>query len=500
MKTKDRIVVFNHAYVLQHDLKRTFIYSRKNLPKIKTVNVLVSTPWFTQIHPLYAMMFSLASEPIALSDFVFKVASFFEISEEKAKQLILPFLDRTDPFYSHFDGVTSQFPKQVLIDVEKAIFPAELYSPQMFAFESLDFQTERALYAPRTVVFMPNSTCTTQCVYCYADRSHLSAKMDFQKVRSILEECRKLRVMSFSITGGDIFVYPHWRDLLACMKDNGFAIGLLSTKTPLRREDVILLRQYDVNLQFSLDSVDPKVLKAMVGMDSSYLERVRQTFTYCEEEGLFFKAATVLTNLNSDLANIDALYTFLKTFSVCNLWEIRLANRSLYSRKNFDELRLDQKEVARIDEQIKTLQASSKIEISWSANNNKYYFEGKEGSRSFKGARCSANYSNMMILPDGKVTICEQLYWNPRYIIGDLMEQTIPEVWSSERALVLAYPRKECFRDVSPCKTCSLFDACYAYPNRCIVDVLKGYGEENEDFPDPRCEKAPALLRELCHV
>lgn len=102
-----------------------------------------------------------------------------------------------------------------------------------------------------------------------------------------------------------------------------------------------------------------------------------------------------------------------------------------------------------------------------------------------------------MILPDGKVTICEQLYWNPKYIIGDISVQSIVEVWNSERALQLAFPKREDFRDISACKKCKIFDECYAYPNRCIVDVLKGYGQENDDFPDPRCAKAPSFKYEL---
>ena len=29
----------------------------------------------------------------------------------------------------------------------------------------------------------------------------------------------------------------------------------------------------------------------------------------------------------------------------------------------------------------------------------------------------------MYILPDGKVTICEELYWNEHFIIGDVTKQ-----------------------------------------------------------------------------
>lgn len=140
-----------------------------------------------------------------------------------------------------------------------------------------------------------------------------------------------------------------------------------------------------------------------------------------------------------------------------HFWEIRLANKSLYSKQNFDELRLSNDSVQQIDKQIKALKEKSKVEISWFAENIKHYFKGEKGSKSFAGARCSANYSNMMVLPDGKVTICEQLYWNPRYIIGDLTQQSITDVWNSPRALELAFPKREQFRESSPCKHCKLF-------------------------------------------
>src|SRR5208337_3958023 len=102
-----------------------------------------------------------------------------------------------------------------------------------------------------------------------------------------------------------------------------------------------------------------------------------------------------------------------------------------------------------------------------------------EGSRKFIGSKCSANSSHVVLLPDGKVTICEQLYWDPRFIIGDLSVQSIEEVWYSPRALELAFPKKLEFSDKSACKLCSIFDECYSYPNRCLADVLKAYGKEN---------------------
>jgi radical SAM protein with 4Fe4S-binding SPASM domain len=187
----------------------------------------------------------------------------------------------------------------------------------------------------------------------------------------------------------------------------------------------------------------------------------------------------------------------LKNCKNIQRWEIRLAFRSLYSRGDFDKIKVVKKDIDSIDKWITALSKESKIHIQWDVTGIDRYFKSDKGSRGFIGSRCSANYSNILILPDGKVTICEQLYWHPEYIIGDLTTQSIEEVWNSPRALELAFPHKEHFRDESVCKHCDIFEECHAYPNKCFIDVLKGYGNENGDYPDPRCIKAPPFVNEL---
>lgn len=499
MDSTDRKIVFNHFYGLRHDLKRSYIYSREGnlLPVDGQVNIRVNEYWATKIHPIYAMLLSFASIPISYSKYICQIAYFLDITNEEAENIIKPFLDRDEPFHSHYGGVVSQFPRNVIIDTDKAtIFPLE-YNPEEFNFDSVDLQQERSFYSPSTVVFMPNNTCTTNCVYCYADKTNGHRQMSFDQVKLILKSCYDLRIREFMITGGDIFVYKHWRELLNCMREYNMNLGLLSTKTPLQEEDVRLVKDYHVNMQFSLDAVDSSILKEVVGMNSDYLPRVRETFEFFDKYKLRYKVTTVLTKINASVSNVLDLYEFLQQFQCLAHWEVRIAHKSLYSKWNFEKLKIAKESIQQIDEAVQKIKGHSKFKISWEPVDRKHYFQAKQGSKSFKGSRCSANYSNMMILPDGKVTICEQLYWNPNYIIGDLTKQSIPEVWNSPRALALAFPKRDDFRDVSPCKRCKIFEECYNFPNRCIVDVLKGYGEVNSDFPDPRCVEAPAFLSEL---
>lgn len=78
MKTEDRKIVFNHFYALKHDLKRTYIFSKER-PERRALKVNINNEWITKVHPIYAMLFSLASHPIDLNDFIKEVAEFIDI-------------------------------------------------------------------------------------------------------------------------------------------------------------------------------------------------------------------------------------------------------------------------------------------------------------------------------------------------------------------------------------------------------------------------------------
>ena len=99
----------------------------------------------------------------------------------------------------------------------------------------------------------------------------------------------------------------------------------------------------------------------------------------------------------------------------------------------------------------------------------------------------------MFILPDGKVTICEQLYWIPQFIIGDVNHNSIEEIWNSPKALQLANLCQSEIQENSKCKECTLFDKCFTKHKRCWANIIKAYGLENWDYPDPRCEQAPNI-------
>ncbi len=94
------------------------------------------------------------------------------------------------------------------------------------------------------------------------------------------------------------------------------------------------------------------------------------------------------------------------------------------------------------------------------------------------------------------MTICEELYWHPAFIIGDLTKQSIMETWNSKRALELYNISKDMVKEESPCKTCDEFDHCRKYKGVCWKEILYAYGYENWDYPDSKCHIARTPFRE----
>ncbi|MBR3987617.1 MAG: SPASM domain-containing protein [Bacteroidales bacterium] len=112
-------------------------------------------------------------------------------------------------------------------------------------------------------------------------------------------------------------------------------------------------------------------------------------------------------------------------------------------------------------------------------------------------AECTGNVSEFFVLPDGLVTICEQMYRHPFFILGDLSKQSIMEMWNSPKALALWNFSQDEVREQSACKTCELFEECRRDLGSCWRMVVNVFGDENYDYPDINCPRAPQVPNDI---
>lgn len=107
----------------------------------------------------------------------------------------------------------------------------------------------------------------------------------------------------------------------------------------------------------------------------------------------------------------------------------------------------------------------------------------------FSRSYCSGLFSSLFILPNGKVTMCEELYWYPKFIVGNILEQSLDDIWNSEAALNLYYLKQSKISDESPCKTCKDYEACRIPKQVCYRDIVRKHVTKHWDYPDVNCPK-----------
>lgn len=486
--------VFNHYYILRHDLRRSVLCSRC----VNKSVIEVSTGWFSYIHPIYAMLLSFFSSPVTLEQATKNISEFFDFTEEYTSNLIQKFVENKDVFHTDYHG-TNNFPKNVIIKESDLRDKTHEYTPEMYTYSKVDLDTFRLFSAPLYMTFMVSNKCLTNCVYCYADRNTRCKDLDFFEVERIVNNAYKLNLQNINIDGGEFFMYPHWRKLLTKLKECEYKPDIVSTKYPITEQDVMDFSKFEINLQVSFDSLNQQTLNRIVGPIKNYANRMQDSLRIINRH-MPFQVATILTKYNADIDGLERMYAFLNSLDKLKRWEIRVAFMSLYTKKDFNDIRLQRDDIEKIKQWVEAKQHTSRFEITWNPGQMEDFFKAENGSEEFAGGRCSANTMHMFVLPDGQVTICEQLYWKKNFIIGDLKKETIEEVWNSKRALYLANMKKEDYSESSACRNCSIFDKCKKNMNSCYTNIIKAYGEEHWDYHDPRCAKAPRNIPEYIYI
>jgi len=348
---------------------------------------------------------------------------------------------------------------------------------------------ERRLRIPYMIYFLPTLFCTQNCVYCYAKtktRPEYSLISTY-RLREIFSELHDLGVEAIQMSGGEVFARLDIFEILRAMVDAGLTPDI-PTKFCLTYDMIARLRDLGLSIiQFSLDATEPQILDQMVGV-SNYHEQAFKTFENLRLAGFKVRINAVLTTLN--VSHLGSMLDYLG--NIGNVFRVNLSpyGRSLFRHR--DDLFPSDEDIKRTEEIVAEKQDQyPHVRFNLGGKGSPIAATAEERLVSWnQRAYCTANRDGFVILPDGQVTICEELYDYPAYLIGDLRRQSVMEVWRSPQAMALANPDQASVPD-GPCKYCEDYYRCQSERGRCYRDVLKCYGWKRPHFPDPTCPFAP---------
>ena len=496
---ENEVYILNPDYLLRNDLHRVAIYAGERTCSLSLPN------WASFLHPLHAKIFSFFTYDRPLKENIRLLSRYLKRDEPVVRKMIFPFIENPVSVYTKYKEEKVLIPRHVIINSKRIAGNATFLKlkPDNFDCRGIDISTRRMYTGPQLLTFMLTNVCLSNCIYCYADKkTQVKKAIPTSRVLELIDEAKAMKVRLINLQGGEVFLHHDWPVILKRLVDLHLSPEYISTKCPITDEIVNNLKNsgFTNPVQISLDACSSSILQQTLSVKSDYLDKVLRGIKLIDGSGLKYRVTSVMTTYNVQKSVFNDLFRFLSGLKHITDWRITpAANSNCIEYSRFRKLKPQKEIIELLYEQIEKeiIPCSSfPVLLNTPAINREFYY-CTTGSEDFKGVKCSALNSHLFVLPDGKVTICEQLYWDPRFITGDLTRNSISEVWNSPEAQKLANLKREDMKDSSPCRKCGLFDPCFSRRNRCWADIVKAYGKENWDYPDPRCAYAPAMINDL---
>jgi len=489
-KTKEEIYVINPEYFLKNDGNKIIFCNRGSME----VSTVESESFFTYIHPYNAQLLSFFNGKNTLGQAITKAAAHFELPYRDIANSVAELIENKKAKSIQYKWHWMYFPKNVLVNINNVNHYYTYELAEFLKYDDLKFDDYR-LNSPLTANLLLTMKCYTNCVYCYANRGFKYKPMTKEQIMSIIHQAKDIGIMSLDVNGGEVLLHPDCMEIFKEMVSCGFH-PLISTKVPVERDKIKELKDIGFSqIQLSLDSCNKNTLCGLLNVKVTYFQDIDRTLHDAEAVGMNIIIHCVLSKLNTSVNEISSLLSYLEQFT--NIKQIRLspAGFSLYKDNyaSYSPSKNALNEIFSLIEKRYNKKTKKLIKTDKYPTKEDYRNETSFSNR----AICSGNTRSFVILPDGRVSICEELYDHPQFIIGDLTKQTIMEMWNSPKAVSLFSLNQDLINKNSPCSRCESFTHCRTTKGVCWKEVLMAYGKENWDYPDPRCPQASLYCRKF---
>jgi radical SAM protein with 4Fe4S-binding SPASM domain len=501
----------NPAYTLLADRHCAFIFNSLGWSTFQT-HPDVDDNFSQLLFPHYASIFAYWNGAKTYRETMRQIEDEMRIQPEVLKNFLQHCFNNPQKTLLHFSDkeITEEahnnwIPKNFIIECNGNAPRTDLPEPEAFAIPVRKWDMTRLrTKIPTQVTLMLTNRCATDCIYCYADNKHpVNTPLPTEKWLELINEARHFGCLSIDLSGGEVFLHPGVETILKTLHQLGYH-PYLSTKIPLEEEQILRLKECGMTeLQLSIDCWDAALMQHLLKVPASYFDRMKRTLDCLEKHGIQVKVKAVITRHNDKPEQVEQLLQHLTAHKNIRAISVAPAEHSLYkSEQEFMDYRTSRTQWEKIEAVVSALADTCKehCEISCQglSDSTEHCAAVDEKAKAYpKRTRCPGNINMLYVLPDGKVTICEELYWNPRFIIGDVRKQSLMEIWESKEALGLYNLSQDSFRKASACHICPQFDPCHQQSGVCWKMVIEAYGDEYWDLPDPRCPYAPPATKQL---
>jgi radical SAM protein with 4Fe4S-binding SPASM domain len=428
------------------------------------------------VHPVSAVLLALLDGERTTDQVANILAEVFSFSEESSQRLVDLVLRKYERF---------------LVDPAKlnGKGPPVAYDPAEFLTASKPIEHFQRETVPQYIWWRVTRHCNRRCKYCCVGAKWAPQAPDcdisFERLQEIFHEGADIGVRGVSLGGGEPFIRPDLVEVIELLLDLDYEVDM-NTKFALGEEQVRRLATAGLStIDVSFDTAEKETANYLVG-DKDYFDGITATMRSLVRHGIDLHVTAVLTERNvrelpglvSWLADTGAsqltLNTFSRYYGRCRYvpkFELSAENRS-WLAETIPALAEEYRDSMHFiyDRFFNLKRAEGESELP----------EGDSQADSSpchspeRTLNCDQGIRILRMLPDGRVSRCDQWGYEEEVVFGDLKTQSIWEVWSSPKLTEMIYPQRELFAG-SECASCGLFDDCN-HTGRCIWAAQEAHG------------------------
>ena len=429
-----------------------------------------------QVHPVCAIILALLDGRRTREEVAEVIAQVFAFSPDAAAETTRLTLRKYERFLTDPGLLGDRQP--VTYDPVEFVMPAPP-SERLLPRETV----------PQYIWWRVTRYCNRRCKYCCVAARHAQeapdAELSLDRVREIFSEGADIGVRGVALSGGEPFIRPDMVEIIELLLRLRYEVDV-DTKFAL--SDVQIGRLADAGLpviHVSLDSPNADTANYLVG-DDTFFQNVTRSIRSLIAHGIRVTITSVLTERN--VRELPLLVAFLADMGVGQL-TLNTFSRYYGQCRYVKAFELSAESKAWLREIVPALQESydGRLTLIYDRNFNPEAAtcntEPAAESSPTLSLNCDQGIRILRMLPDGRVSRCDQWWHEEDVVFGDLRRQSIYEAWSSPELAEMIHPPRERFRGTA-CESCGLFDACNS-TGRCIFSSHEAHGTVYA--PDSHC-------------
>jgi len=297
-------------------------------------------------------------------------------------------------------------------------------------------------YYPYSVALEITLACNMRCLHCasHADGQNREKPLTWEEWCKVIDDLKRLKTRYFTLSGGEPFLYPRWRNLIEYIKttDDGYTkVLMISNGSHITEEDIVFLKEKKASyIALSLDGDEE--IHDYIRQYPGAFQNIMNVISFCHKNA--FKASLV-TSINKYNFSIRKKILDIVIKAGVKNWQVQIVNSFGRAGEKKESMIIDKEQYVELIDDLYVWREEYKDVVNiLPADSIGYCHEKIQamlGDNVWQG--CPAGQYSLGIEANGNVKGCLSLQ-SDSFVAGNVRERSILDIWNDDSAF--AYTRQ----------------------------------------------------------